>query len=141
VRLLRIVPAHTNDAASALSGEDIEDFRDLQRYPDWREMTAAFLTYIECGSETPLHRIASLAAQIGPEVEEVYVSTADMLRAEGHAKGRAEEAARLLVRLLVRQFGAVPDEVRERIDTASLDQLEAWCDRVLDATTLDDVFS
>jgi hypothetical protein len=30
--------------------------------------------------------------------------------------------------------------VRQRIDTASLEQLETWCDRVLDATTLDEVF-
>jgi predicted transposase YdaD len=136
VRLLRVVPAYRSDATSALSGEDIEDFRDLQRYPDWREILAAFLKYIESGSETPLHRLASLAAQIGPEAEEVYMTTADMLRAEG----RAEGAARLLLRQLSRRFGAVPDDMRKRIDGASLEQLEAWSDRVLDAATLDDVF-
>jgi hypothetical protein len=73
-----------------------------------------------------------LAAQIGPEAEEVYMTTADMLRAEG--------AARTLVRLLTRRFGAVPDGVRDRIDTASLEQLDLWSDRVLDAETLDEVF-
>jgi hypothetical protein len=64
------------------------------------------------------------------------MSTADTLRAEG----RAEGAARLLVRLLTRRFGAVPDGVRTRIDAAPVEQLEAWSDRILDATTLDDVF-
>jgi hypothetical protein len=63
------------------------------------------------------------------------MTTADMLRAEG----RAEHAARLLVRLLTRKFGQVPDAVRERIDTASLEQLEIWSDRVLDAPTLDEL--
>ena len=95
------------------------------------------------------HRLASLAAQIGPEAEEVYMTTADMLRAEGEAKGlakgeakgRAEHAAGVLVRLLTRRFGAVPDELRARIDTASLEQLDTWTERVLDAATLDDVFS
>jgi hypothetical protein len=135
VRLLRIVPSHTGDATAAIDADDIDDFRDLQRYPDWRELMTAFLTYIESGGETPLHRLASLAAQIGPEAEEIYMTTADMLRAEG----RAEEAAKLLVRLLTRKFGPVPDAVRERIDSATLEQLEIWSDRVLDAPTLDEL--
>jgi hypothetical protein len=71
-----------------------------------------------------------------PEAEEVYMSTADMLRAEG----RAEGAAKLLVRQLTRKFGPLPNRVRKQIDAASLDQLEVWSDRVLDAPTLDEVF-
>jgi hypothetical protein len=109
----------------------------LQRYPDWRELWTAFLTYIQAGSETPSRRLAALAAQIGPEAEEVYMSTADMLRAEGVSKGEA----RVLVRQLTRKFGPVPDAVRELIDTASLEQLEIWTDRVLDAATVDEVFA
>jgi hypothetical protein len=137
VRLLRIVPTHTGDAIAAIDPEDIDDFRDvMQRYADRRELMTAFLKYIQNGSETPPDRLAWLAAQIGPEAEEVYMSTADMLRAEG----RAEEAARILVRQLTRKFGPVPDAVRERIDTASLEQLETWSDRVLDASTADEVF-
>jgi hypothetical protein len=73
-----------------------------------------------------------LAAQIGPEAEEVYMTTADMLRAEG--------VAGVLARQLTRRFGALPDGARERIDAAPLEQLEAWSDRVLDAETLDEVF-
>jgi hypothetical protein len=74
----------------------------------------------------------ALAARIGPEAKEVVVTTAEQLRAEGEA--------RVLVRLLTRKFGAVPAAVQQRIDTASLEQIETWCDRVLDATTLDEVF-
>ena len=100
--------------------------------------------HIQTGSETPPHRLAWLAAQIGPEAEEVYMSTADMLRAEGRAEGIAKGVgkgvAHVLVRQLTRRFGAVPDEARQRIDTAPLEQLEAWTDRVLDAETLDEVF-
>jgi predicted transposase/invertase (TIGR01784 family) len=140
VRLLKIVPTHTGDATAALDRRDLEDLRELLRYPDSRELLAAFLTYIEFASETPLHRIASLAAQIGPEAEEVYMSTADMLRAEGEAKGVGKGAARTLVRLLTHKFGPVPDAVRVRVDTASLEQLDLWSERVLDAATLDDVF-
>jgi predicted transposase YdaD len=147
VRLLRIVSTHPSDAVAAVDSDDLDDLREVLRYPDWRELLAALLKYIEVASETPPHRLAWLAAQIGPEAEEVYVTTADMLRAEGRAEGeakgraegRAEGAATVLVRQLTRRFGPIPDTVRERIDTATLAQLEAWSDRVLDASTLDDV--
>jgi predicted transposase YdaD len=145
VRLLRIVPTHVDDATAAIGPDDIDDFRNLSHYPDWRELMTAFLKYIEAGSETPPRKLASLASQIGPEAEEVYMTTADMLRAEGRTEGRAEgrteEAARLLVRLLTRRFGTVPDRARERIATASLEQLRVWSEQVLDAETLDQVLA
>jgi predicted transposase/invertase (TIGR01784 family) len=140
VRLLRIVPSHTADATAAIDPDDIDDLRDLLRYPDWRELMTALLKYIGTASETPPHRLAWLAAQIGPEAEEVYMSTADMLRAEGEAKGLGKGAARVLVRQLTRKFGPVPDAARVRIDTATLEQLDLWSERVLDAATLDEVF-
>jgi predicted transposase YdaD len=143
VRLLRIVPAHSGDAIAALDTDDIADLRHVLRLPSGRVLWAAILKYIQT-RETPLHRLAWLAAQLGPEAEEVFMSTADTLRAEGEAKGLAKGvdkgAAHVLVRLLTRRFGAVPDEARQRIDTAPLEQLEAWSDRVLDAATLDEVF-
>jgi hypothetical protein len=132
VRLLRIVPTHHGDAVSAVDPEDIDDLRDVLRDPDGRELMTAILTYIEAASETPRQRLARLVAEIGPEAEEVYMTTADMLRAEG--------AAGLLLRQLTRKFGAVPDGTRERIDAASMEQLDLWSERMLDAETLDEVF-
>lgn len=73
------------------------------------------------------------------------MTAADMLRAEGRTEGRAEgrteEAARILVRLLTRRFGTVPDRARERIASASLEQLRVWSERVLDAETVDQVLA
>jgi hypothetical protein len=91
VRLLRVVPTHSGgDAVTVIEPDDIDDFRDLQRYPDWRELMTAFLTYIQAGSETPPHRLAWLAAQIGPEAEEVYD---DRRHAPGRGPGQAARAA------------------------------------------------
>ncbi|MBF0191492.1 MAG: Rpn family recombination-promoting nuclease/putative transposase [Magnetococcales bacterium] len=61
-------------------------------------------------------------------------------RWEGRQEGRREEAASMLMRLLRRQFGAVPEEVRERVLAAELDTLETWIDRTLDAPSLSAVF-
>jgi Domain of unknown function (DUF4351) len=100
----------------------------------------AVFAYIQLVGETPLDKLVVLAARIGPEVEEVVVTTAEQLRAASKTEGLAKGEVRVLVRLLTRKFGAVPAVVRQRIDAASLAQLEIWCDRVLDATTLDEVF-
>ncbi|MDO9049697.1 MAG: DUF4351 domain-containing protein, partial [Methylobacter sp.] len=59
---------------------------------------------------------------------------------KGIEKGIEKGEALLLQRLLVRRFGALPNEMVTQIATATTGQLETWGDRVLDAETLDDVF-
>jgi flagellar biosynthesis/type III secretory pathway protein FliH len=61
-------------------------------------------------------------------------------REEGIEKGIEKGEALLLQRLLVRRFGALPNEVVNQIATAASGQIETWGDRVLDAATLDEVF-
>jgi hypothetical protein len=60
-------------------------------------------------------------------------------RAEGEAKGRVEGEARVLIKLLTLKFGALSDAVRDRVQTARVEELELWTERVLSASTLDDV--
>ena len=50
---------------------------------------------------------------------------------------RAEE----LSRLLERRFGPLDPAVTERLQKASATELERWADNILDASTLDEVFS
>lgn len=59
----------------------------------------------------------------------------------GLAKGRAEGGSALLARQISRRFGPLPKTIIERLAQAAPDQLEIWADRVLDADSLDDVFS
>jgi flagellar biosynthesis/type III secretory pathway protein FliH len=59
---------------------------------------------------------------------------------EGRQEGRQEGESLLLQRLLARRFGVLPADVLQQISEAKPGQLEAWCDRVLDAKTLGDVF-
>ncbi|SEE55974.1 hypothetical protein [Jiangella alba] len=68
-----------------------------------------------CASETPADQLHQLFTQLGPEAEEAYVTTAEMLRSEGEVRGRAEAHA------------------------ASSAQLENWTARVLTAESLGDV--
>ena len=61
-------------------------------------------------------------------------------RVEGKAEGKAEGEALALQKLLKKRFGAVPSEVLAKISVASLEQIDAWLDQVLDAESLDDIF-
>jgi len=61
-------------------------------------------------------------------------------RAEGEAKGRTEGRAALLLKMLNLKFGPLSAETRARVESASIDELEHWAERVLSATSLDAVF-
>jgi hypothetical protein len=54
---------------------------------------------------------------------------------------RQEGEFTLLARQLTRKFGPLPEQIHERLQQASEQQLEAWSLAILSAQTLDDVFT
>ena len=48
--------------------------------------------------------------------------------------------ARLLTRQLRKRFGELPDSIRARLHTAQTDQLENWGERLLEVSSLNEVF-
>jgi hypothetical protein len=65
----------------------------------------------------------------------------DRIKAEGKAEGKAESTAAILLRLLAAHGLKVPAPVRHRVlSCTDLDQLEAWLDKAMTASTLGDVF-
>jgi hypothetical protein len=67
------------------------------------------------------------------------VTTAEMLRAEGEVRGRAEGRAEALKQMLTLRFGPLPQAVLDTVHAASTDQLQTWTARVLTADSLDQV--
>jgi len=53
----------------------------------------------------------------------------------------ARGEANIVLRLLARRFGRVPDDIERRVRSADADTVQRWGDRVVDAPTLDDVFA
>jgi predicted transposase YdaD len=86
---------------------------------------------------------AILVSQI-PETEEVAMTAAEELRAEGEAKGRArghrQGRAEVLEKLAMLKFGALSTEHALLIDTATEQQLDVCIERILTATTAAEVF-
>jgi Domain of unknown function (DUF4351) len=56
-------------------------------------------------------------------------------------RGRQEGEVELLLRLLARRFGTVPEAVTARVTRARIEDIQRWFDRAVDAATLDDVFA
>ena len=81
------------------------------------------------------------------DLDEVRVMLSDKLEewakeyiAEGRQEGRQEGEILALQKLLAKRFGAIPFDITAQIANASLDQIEHWFDKAIDADTLTDVF-
>ena len=71
---------------------------------------------------------------------EKFDQWAEDYKREGRQEGRLEGETLVLQRLLARRFGPLPTEVIARISGASVEEVDIWVDRVLDARSLDEVF-
>lgn len=61
-------------------------------------------------------------------------------RTEGRTEGKAEGKADMLLRQLHRRFGPLPQKVEERLHAADSGLLDEWMDRLMEASTLTEVF-
>ena len=101
----------------------------------------------------PQELVKQLLAVVGKQEEREIMSIADWYedrgRQAGLAKGRDEGrdeglkigARNLLLKLLRTRFGALPEAAAARIQAADAAQLDVWAERVLTASTLDDVLT
>jgi hypothetical protein len=74
-----------------------------------------------------------------PGVREAAMTIAEQLRQEGLQEG-LQRLRRLVRRQLELKFGSLDGEVRRRIDEADTPELERLAERVVTASSLDDVF-
>lgn len=61
-------------------------------------------------------------------------------REEGRDEGLQRGEAGSLLRMLAKRFGPVPDDTRELVESATLEEIRGWLDRILDVDSLDDLF-
>jgi predicted transposase YdaD len=104
------------------------------------------LTYLDDGPVGVSDTLMREALQrLVPERTERIMGTLsrtyfDQGKAEGLTEGRTEGAAKVLVRLIEKRFGAVSPQLLQRIFSAEVATLEGWVERVFDAPDLQAVF-
>lgn len=87
--------------------------------------------------ETPEPDLARLFASLGPDVEKVYMTTADMLKAQGEVIGEAKA----ILRNLKNRGVPVDKHSRDRIAACSdADTLDTWLDRSVTITGIAELF-
>ncbi|SFL86966.1 protein of unknown function [Desulfomicrobium norvegicum] len=91
-----------------------------------------------------MRNIASM--QLDSNKEGKVMTLADRLRKEGRIEGKMEGEVlgrhAVLQRQLGKRFGKDILDIRmqDRLRSASAEQLDLWAERILDATTIEDVF-
>lgn len=130
VGLLALKHAH-DDVHGTFEGL-LDLLREVARSPDRERAFMALLRYILLVTGDT-ERTIRLAAKIDEGVRAMAMTSGERLRIEG--------AGAILIHQLGRRFGPLPAEIVTRVESASIEQLTRWADRVLDAATLDDVFA
>ena len=75
-----------------------------------------------------------------------YITTGERIGyergiAEGKQEGKQEGEQNLVVRLLQKRVGNLPEEIRKKIQTLSLNQLESLGEALLDFTAIEDLLN
>lgn len=104
----------------------LDDFRALESN---RDLLSAIINYVRAVSSTTEERLLEFAAAVGPQAEEITVTTAEQLRAEGEARGEARGEANMLLRMLSIRFGDLDADTVRRVENATPPQIAAWSRR------------
>ena len=111
------------------------------RGPAARDVLASVLRYIlETSRAQPATLRELLARQVGRETAEEIMTTAEMLRREGEARGKVQGKRETLLLQLRQRFGRLPASVVARVDNAGAAELDVWVSRVLTASSLEYIF-
>ena len=137
-RVPRLLGAHRDLLQAVFRGWPVEVFAQLMSY-------AGHVT-----DESERDELVAVFKSLGPGPEEQAMrSVAELFRdearaeaeAKGEAKGRAEGLRATLRKQMKLKFGSVSDVVSGRIDAASIEELDRWVERILVATSAEDVIA
>jgi len=138
-----------DDAAERALAAWADVLRRLLASTSGQEWFSALSSYILKVTKLGRRRLgAVLERHTGAAAMKKFESTYDRITRESRAEGRVEGestgsmTARVetLLRLLTKRFGAMSAAVRRRVRSATKLQLDRWIDRVVDATSVRDVF-
>lgn len=111
--------------------------REVRRAPNGAAALGMIFRYIFMVNERfdTKELVGLLAQATGEEGKAEMMSVADKLMQEGSLLGQRG----MLLKLLRRRFGELPEAAVARVNDADLGQLDTWAERVLSAQTLADV--
>lgn len=115
--------------------------RTLLEDENGREIMFTLLYYLTGGTGKVDEKTLEHALEENAHGGEIMKSFLKKYFDEGLRKGRQEGEVLFFLRLLRRRFGELPGWAEEKLRRASSGMLETWSERVLTASTLEEVFS
>ncbi|MBE9210488.1 DUF4351 domain-containing protein [Nostoc sp. LEGE 06077] len=117
-------------------GLEERDIRNLYRFIDWVMILPKAL-------EAEFWQDFKLFEQ---ELTMPYITTGERIgyergKEEGKQEGKQEQTQALVLRQLQRRVGNLPDEVRQQVQSLSLEKLEALSDALLDFSAIADLLN
>jgi hypothetical protein len=117
----------------------VDALAEMMAAPGGAEAFASVLRYIyRVNDQVPRTMVAErLGLLLGEGAKEAYVTDAEQLIQQGRQEGQVK----LLRKQLERRFGQLSEQTLERLDLAGDQDLDRWAERVLTASTLDEVLA
>ena len=133
----RLVDARSDDEVIEILRGASEVMAQVLRTRPGREAVGLVWRYVLELTEIPLDRLrALLEVELSLSVLEEFMTTAERIRYEAWDRGQRA----MLLRLVTRRFGPVPEDVERRIYLAPRTWLDTWAERMFTARVLGEVF-
>ena len=141
-KLLTLLLKHGRTRADLLQilGRWVDVMREVVRAPHGLEALSRVVRYILEVNEhvRPEALQALLEREIGPEAKEPIMTAAQQYIEQGRKEGKSI----MLLGLVRQRFGdAVNNQIENRIETASITQLDTWTTRIFSAATLTELLA
>jgi len=135
-----------SDRGFATAAAELADLFDaLREAPDAPRALWSIFSYLATISGAEEDLVGVVAGQLSEPAREEAMDLVEQFaqrkKEEGRAEGHAEGRRTLLLKLLTLKFGPPSDAVQARVEAASLEDTDRWAERILTATTIEDVFA
>lgn len=129
----------TVKATALRAMEHLQELEDRQTGIEYFETLMKYL--LNVGKRLKKEDIEDIIKKVEtsyPEGSEVVMTLAEKFREEGELRGRKEERVKTATRLLTRKFGALPEDIKGRIQQLDADTLEVLIDGIFEYKSLED---
>jgi predicted transposase/invertase (TIGR01784 family) len=139
-RLVFLLLKHVRDGEiAARLPRWAETFHAVARSSGVDALVRVLMYIFECVENVSLDDLRWVDEAVEAPAGEVTMTLAERLRQEGWQKGRQEGRQELLLKQLRLRFGLLPPSAEHRVAEASPSDVEQMAERVLTATSLDEV--
>lgn len=154
--LLAMRDARSLDRLSRSFAQWADLVTEILEAPTGRDALQAVLSYVlQVGDEASQRKFVKTVVEAVPETRELVMTLAQKWKNEGRLagekdgrlagekdglkRGREEGERLVLEKLLTLKFRELPAAARERLGSATTEELDLWAERILTATTLEEV--